>query len=246
MVQEIASDTGESRIERVPIAGATEPVVVRHVAYGYGAERTLADASLTVAPGKAVVVTGENGAGKSTLLRLILGELKPQVGEVRLFGRDPARFRDWSRVGYVPQRTVASYGQFPASVLEVVCGNLYRSAPRFLPLSRKLRDRARAALAAVRADDLAQRMIGELSGGQFQRVLLARALVAEPDLLVLDEPTSGLDAAAAQDFCALLSRLRQERPQIAVLMVTHDLERLSALDAQVYRLADGMLARVDR
>ncbi|MBE6469223.1 MAG: ATP-binding cassette domain-containing protein [Coriobacteriaceae bacterium] len=213
------------------------------VAYAHGREAILEGASLTVRAGELAVVTGENGAGKSTLLRLILGELRPKSGQVRIFGADPVRFRDWGRVGYVPQRTDVPYERFPASVREVVEANLYArrpSLPRFRARSRT----APAVDRALTAVDLAgfeRRMIGELSGGQFQRVLLARALVCEPGLLVLDEPTSGLDARAARSFEELLADLRRARPELAVLLVTHDLERLAGLDATLHRLEAGRL-----
>ena len=231
--------------ERLPLAGAAVPVLARHVAFGYGtagAGPVLEDVSLEVDPGDVAVITGENGAGKSTLLKLLLGEERPAAGEVRLFGRDPMRFRDWGRVGYVPQRTVASYGMFPASVREVVRANLYARTRRLVPFGARERALADEALAAVGLADMGDRMLGELSGGQFQRVLLARALVGGPELLVLDEPTSGLDAEAAVGFCELLEGLRDRDARLAVLMVTHDLSRLAGLHARVLRLSDGRIA----
>lgn len=222
----------------------TAAVEVDDAVYAHGREAVLEGASLTVSAGELAVITGENGAGKSTLLRLILGELRPRSGSVRIFGTDPAHFRDWGRVGYVPQRTDVPYERFPASVREVVEANLYARRSAF----PRLRGRARTAplvgraLAAVDLAGFERRMIGELSGGQFQRVLLARALVCEPGLLVLDEPTSGLDARAARSFEELLADLRRERPELAVLLVTHDLERLAGLDAAFYRLEAGCLA----
>lgn len=230
---------------RRPLPGAAVPVLLDRAGFSFGTAggraQVLADTSFMLEPGGFALVTGENGSGKSTLLKLVLGEIKPTAGEVRLFGRDPLRFRDWGCVGYVPQRTVASYGQFPASVEEVVCANLYGSARRFLPFGRAERRRAREALGAVGLAGMEARMLGELSGGQFQRVLLARALVAGPELLVLDEPTSGLDEDSCGAFCALLAELRARDEKLAVLMVTHDLERLSGLGADVYRLAGGRL-----
>ena len=212
---------------RRPLPGAAVPVLLERAGFSYGTvggwAQVLADTSFALEPGGFALVTGENGSGKSTLLKLVLGEIRPSAGEVRLFGRDPLRFRDWGRVGYVPQRTVASYGQFPASVEEVVCANLYGSARRFLPFGRAERRRAREALGAVGLAGMEARMLGELSGGQFQRVLLARALVA------------------CGAFCALLAELRARDEKLAVLMVTHDLERLSGLGADVYRLAGGRL-----
>lgn len=244
---------GDTDVETLPIAGEAMPVYLRDVAFNYagahGDAGVLSGASLLLEPGELAVITGENGAGKSTLLKLVLGELAPTAGMVRLFGRDPVRFHDWGRVGYVPQRTVAAYGQFPASVEEVVRANLYTRHPRLrlsmrglLEGGRSERARASEALAAVGLAGCGDRMLGELSGGQLQRVLLARALIAGPSLLVMDEPTSGLDADAASAFCALIARLRSRDPKLSVLMVTHDLQRLHRLSGSVYRLEAGRLA----
>lgn len=237
--------TGRVDEARLPLAGERVPVSLQKVGFSYGGAPVLDGISLLLEPGELAVVTGENGAGKSTLLRLVLGELAPAAGEVRLFGRDPMRFRDWARVGYVPQRTVAAYGQFPANVEEVVCANLYSRARRLLPFGRGERQRAREALELVGMAGMEGRMLGELSGGQLQRVLLARALVSDPELLVLDEPTSGLDAEAAAGFVELLRRLRSRDDRLAVLMVTHDLARLRNLGARVLRLEGGRLFKDD-
>ena len=203
------------------------PVQLRHVAFSYGDATVLKDCSLSVAPGQTVVLTGENGAGKSTLLKLALGELGPSKGSVELFG--------WRRVGYVPQRTGGAYDRFPATVTEVVAANRYALGRRS---KRGAHRAALAALETVHLSDHASSLIGELSGGQLQRALLARALVNDPDLLILDEPTSGLDAASVDEFIGTLRSVSREAGH-SVLMVTHDLERLDALDACHLVLTQG-------
>lgn len=211
------------------------PVQLRHVAFSYGDATVLKDCSLSVAPGQTVVLTGENGAGKSTLLKLALGELGPSKGSVELFGCASARFSQWRRVGYVPQRTGGAYDRFPATVTEVVAANRYALGRRS---KRGAHRAALAALETVHLSDHASSLIGELSGGQLQRALLARALVNDPDLLILDEPTSGLDAASVDEFIGTLRSVSREAGH-SVLMVTHDLERLDALDACHLVLTQG-------
>lgn len=220
------------------------PIVVRDVSFSYGGGLVLNDVGFVVRPGEFMLLTGPNGAGKSTLAKLVLGEEAPVAGEVLLFGEDPRRFRSWKRVGYVPQRIAAAYDRFPAMVGEVVSANRYAITGPCRHERRTARSDAVArALAAVRMEGFARRPIGALSGGQFQRVLLARALVNDPELLVLDEPTSGLDERATEEFVELVSALRRDR-NVAVLLVTHDLRRLSALDATTFRLEGGCVCRV--
>lgn len=220
-------------------------VQLNGVCFSHGGVGVLDGADLTVDAGEAVVLTGENGAGKSTLLKLVLGEESPIAGQVRLFGEDPVRFHHWARVGYVPQRSVA-FGRFPATVKEVVSANLYASrGPLLHPLRRHVSDGPDpvwTCLERVGMRPYARRLVGELSGGQMQRVLLARALVNNPDLLVLDEPTSGLDERAAKGFVETVGALRSTG--VSLLLVTHDLERLSGLYASVYRLSQGRVSHV--
>ena len=167
-----------------------------------GGRRVLHGIDFAVDDGEIVTLLGPNGSGKSTLLRTLLGAVSPSAGTVRR--------RDRLAVGYVPQ-TLAIDATLPLSV------------GRFLDLPvRAPRPARRAALARVGVDGLESRAMTRLSGGQFQRVLLARALLASPDLLMLDEPTHSLDHAGAVAFYRLIAEVRRETG-CGVLMVSHDL-----------------------
>lgn len=213
------------------------PIEIRDLSFSYGPAPVLAHCSLTIAPGQAVILSGENGAGKSTLLKLVLGELVPQQGDALLFGTPAHSFTDWHRVGYVPQRAGGSYDRFSATVAEIVASNRYA-----LGHSQRRGSRAAAlqALELVGLVDHANSLIGELSGGQQQRALLARALVNHPELLVLDEPTSGLDRSSVDEFIEVMATLMRD-PERVVLMVSHDLERLEGLEADRIVLSQGVI-----
>jgi len=166
-------------------------------------------------------VIGPNGGGKTTLLKVILGLLRPQRGEVRVFGAEPQTVRH--RVGYVPQHAHVD-PTVPATVLDVVLtGRLGRSSwgPWF---GRQHVAAARNALEMTDTAHLADRPIGTLSGGQRQRVLIARALAAEAELLLLDEPTSGVDPAMNRTLIDLLHRLNERIP---IVVVSHDVSFVS-------------------
>lgn len=160
------------------------------------------DVDLAVSPGEIVTIVGPNGSGKTSLLRLLIGAAQPSRGEVI---RAPGL-----RIGYVPQRLVPD-GRMPISVA------------RFLSLPRRVtRDEARRVLDSTGAADLIDRPLARLSGGQTQRVLLARALLHKPHLLLLDEPTTGLDQPGSARFYRLIERIAGETGA-AVLMVSHEL-----------------------
>ena len=167
----------------------------------------------------------------------MLGELSPAAGTVRVLGERPGVGFDWRRVGYVPQAAASDFRNFPATVREAIqasCSGRRRGA----------RERATVVMGELGIRDLGRHLLRELSGGQLQRVLLARALVNEPQVLVLDEPTSGLDAESAASFSELMSRV-VERRGMAVLLVTHDLPRLTLpTHHRVLRLADGSTSEV--
>jgi zinc transport system ATP-binding protein len=146
---------------------------------------------IAVRAGEAVALLGGNGSGKSTLVRTVLGLLPHQRGTVRLFGSPLRDFRDWSRIGYVPQRSAALFGG--SKVKEVVTAGRLARRRLFRSLPRADRDAVRTAITLVGLAEQRNADIAELSGGQQQRALIARALAGEPDLLVLDEPISGVD-----------------------------------------------------
>ncbi|NCG08766.1 MAG: ATP-binding cassette domain-containing protein [Verrucomicrobia bacterium] len=196
---------------------ATQPVVcLKGVHFAYGSQVVLEDADFDIHAGESVCMVGPNGGGKSTLLKLILGLIKPAGGAVLLFGESPLQSRN--RVGYVPQQ-VAFDPLFPISVLEVCLMGSMRG--RSLGWASKAeRADALAMLDSMQLADLARTPFSSLSGGQRQAVLVARALMAKPDLLVLDEPTAHVDVASA---ARLMDGIRALGEDMTVLMVSHDL-----------------------
>lgn len=216
-----------------------EPVIeIRDLSFAYGERLVLEDINLSVVPGEFVSLLGANGSGKSTLLRLLLGELIPQKGSVRLMGKAPLHFDNWPRVGYIAQNKAASYSGFPATVEEVVLAHLYESIGRFRLPGRKAREQVIQALDLVEMAEFVRRPIGELSGGQQQRVLLARAMVNRPELVLLDEPTTGVDAKNALAHFELLARLNREMG-LTVLVVTHDMAKSAEYVEKSFCLEDG-------
>lgn len=222
------------------------PVIeVDQVSFAYNQNLVLDDVSLRVMPGEFVSLLGANGSGKSTLLKILLGELVPLSGTVKLLGKSPHQLRKWSRIGYVAQNRAASYSGFPATVEEVVLAHLYESIG-FLKLpGRKAREQAHGALELVGMQKYAKRPIGELSGGQQQRVLLARAMVASPELVLLDEPTTGVDAASSEAHFELLARLNQETG-LTILVVTHDMAKSADHVKRSFCLEDGTMVCLAR
>jgi len=196
-------------------------ITLENVSFGYGETAVLQDVSFNISPGDFLALTGPNGSGKTTLIRIILGLLKPSRGRIFLLGEEIERFRDWSRIGYVPQKATNVDPLFPATVREIVAMGLLaqKSFPRFL----KSGDEAEInrALKRVGMEGLKHRRIGELSGGQQQRAFIARAIVNTPDVLFLDEPTAGVDAETQMRFYDMLSELNR-RERLTIVLITHD------------------------
>ncbi len=218
-------------------------IEVQGVCFGYTGELILDHVRFTINKGDFVSITGSNGSGKSTLLRLILGELSPSQGGVRLFGEEVACFKAWPKIGFVPQNGFRGNVGFPATAEEIVLLNLYSEIGLFRLPNKAQREKAMQALRQVNMEAHAKRLFGELSGGQQQRVMLARVLVGEPELLLLDEPTTGVDAQTVEALYALLSRYNRER-NITVVMVTHDMGRAAAHVSRALCLEEGSLVEL--
>lgn len=219
---------------------APAAVTFDDVSFSYRDRPVLDGASFSLDPASFCLLEGDNGAGKSTVMKLILGEEKPQAGCVRVLGRDPASGGFSGRVGYIAQRPEGDVRVFPATVLELVQAGTYPLARRVLPYGRKLRVKAREAIAQVGLEGFEKSLLGELSGGQFQRAQLAHALVSSPELLLLDEPTSNLDAQGASELCRLVEE-SVRATGAAALMVTHDLARLPDVFDRAFRLEAGRI-----
>jgi zinc transport system ATP-binding protein len=204
------------------------PVIrVEGVSFSYGASPVLEEIHLDVPEGEFLGIVGPNAGGKSTLLKLILGLLEPARGRIEVLGRRPTEAR--GDIGYVPQYP-AFARDFPVSVEQVVLtGRLGRRklAGRYTAADREI---ARWVMTQTEIVDLAERRIGTLSGGLLQRVLVARALAAEPRILILDEPTANIDMRVETDIFDLLQILNQ---RMTILVVSHDVAFISSYVGRV-------------
>ena len=179
-------------------------------------------ASFQILPGEYCAIIGPNGGGKTTLVRLLLGLEKPTSGEIKLFGIPQKRFRDWNRIGYVPQRSALVDSTFPATVREVVGMGRYALRGVFGFESAEDKSSISEAMELMGVSDLSDRLIGNLSGGQRQRVMIARALASDPDVLIVDEPNTGVDAQSQHRFYELLRTLNKTK-KMSILFITHDI-----------------------
>ncbi|NLA28289.1 MAG: ATP-binding cassette domain-containing protein [Propionibacterium sp.] len=201
-------------------------IYARGVDTWLGDQQILFDIDLDVKQGEVVALLGGNGSGKTTLLRTLLGLIPHQAGEIELFGRPLSRFKEWSRIGYVPQRGRL---QVPnATVHEVVMlGRLSRRRLFGLPRTAD-KDAVDQALERVNLAGFGRHPMANLSGGQQQRALIARALAGQADLLVLDEPLAALDVRTQTSLARLLGRLHAES-DLTIVTVLHELGAMEPL-----------------
>jgi zinc/manganese transport system ATP-binding protein len=222
---------------------AASIIELKNVSTVYEGERVPAirDIDLTIESGEFVAIIGPNGAGKTTLLETINGLLPHTRGQVRVLGQDVARFGPQlrSQIGYVPQEF-----QFdettPVLVRDVVLMGRYGRIGLFRRPTAEDYVRVQEALELLGLAELAERPLGKLSGGQQQKVLLARALAKEPKILLLDEPFSYLDCAAREEVAELIARWHRER-SLTVLIVLHDLEAIPRSCHRVVLLNGGRI-----
>ncbi len=204
-------------------ADRSHTLEIRNLTVRAGAVEILSGVNVDIRCGEVTALVGPNGAGKTTLLRAILGQV-PYTGEIR-FCRAGEHGHGTPRIGYVPQHLDLDRNA-PMTVLDLFSLAPDRR-PVFLGASRKRRKEAREALAATGSDHLLQRLLGTLSGGEMQRVLLALALRGNPDILLLDEPVSGVDVAGEELFCDFLARIHGDA-RFSLVLVSHDLSVVGA------------------
>lgn len=212
---------------------ARGPIRLTNVTVAYDRHPAVHHVSGLFEPGSLTAVTGPNGAGKSTLLKTLMGELRPAEGSVDLGG---LKKQD---LGYLPQ-AAETERHFPLSIADTVMMGAWRITGAFGGVTRELADRARAALSAVGLEGMERRAIGALSAGQFQRVLFARLLLQDAQVIVLDEPFTAIDARTTRDLLEIVLRWHGEgRTLIAVL---HDFEQVRAHFPQSVLLARELIA----
>ena len=200
--------------------------------FGYGAQPVLSGIHLQVERGTTLGLIGPNGGGKTTLVRLLLGVLEPSAGSVRVAGLPPAKaIRRGDLIGYLPQNPPTS-SRLPLSVRQVVRLGLAGKTGMLRKTPREDLDFADALLERVGVADVADRPVGALSGGELQRVYIARALAPRPRLLVLDEPTTGIDRGGQQRFIEFIQSLKAELG-LTMVFVSHDLRAVSSISDRI-------------
>lgn len=215
-------------------------IEIEKLKFGYNENLILKDVNLSLEKGDFAVISGENGSGKSTLIKLILGGLKKDKGSIRLFGIDIEDFKNYDKLGYVPQVNDSIKIAFPVTCREYVSLNLYKDFNIFKKIKKSNKEDVENIFTSLNIKNLIDRPFNKLSGGQAQRVMIARALVANPDLLVLDEPTVGIDQKSKEDFLKLLVHLNTHHG-ISILMITHEMEILGDYVDKIFRLREGVI-----
>lgn len=195
---------------------------VKNLRFSVRGTDIISNISLEIFHGEYIAIIGPNGGGKTTLIRLLLGLEKPSSGKISLFGKKLKNFKEWHKIGFVPQRASLIDLNFPGTVEDIV--NMGRVAKRGLFSRFSKEDEKMTHDAMVKMDilNLKHKMVGTLSGGQRQRVMIARALASSPEILILDEPNTGVDAVSQQRFYKLLAKLNKE-DNITILFITHDI-----------------------
>lgn len=208
-------------------------ISIENVSFSYNKENVLEDIILSIDEGDFVGIIGCNGSGKSTLMKLLIGQLSPSKGKIKLFNEDLSKSNYLNKIGYVPQISLSSGANFPATVEEVVMANLYSKIGFMRFPKKEHRQKVKEALKIVDMENFSKRLIGNLSGGQQQRVMIAKAIVSDPKIIILDEPTTGIDAKSEEQLYTLLEKLNKES-KITIVIVSHDFAKISKYTNKIF------------
>jgi len=195
---------------------------VKNLSFRVRGQSILSAISLEIFNGEYIAIIGPNGGGKTTLIRILLGLESPTSGTLKIFGKKLSNFKEWHKIGYVPQRASLVDENFPATVQDIVEMGITAKRRLFAKMSLEHKSDVEDAMIKMDIVDLKEKMVGTLSGGQRQRVMIARALASKPEILILDEPNTGVDMVSQQRFYKLLSKLNLE-DNITILFITHDI-----------------------
>lgn len=202
-------------------------IELKNVSFRYNDAAAVLDrVSFAVKEGDYVGIIGPNGGGKTTLLKIILGLLKPTTGEALILGEKAGTVAARAQISYVPQKASSYHTNFPATIEEVVRSGRTARIGFFKIFGKDDEQAVSRALEMTGLIPLRKRLIGALSGGETHKVFLARALAAEPKILILDEPEAGIDVAAQEQFYSLLDDLNQKNG-LTIIFVSHDIELIS-------------------
>ncbi|MFA5994685.1 MAG: metal ABC transporter ATP-binding protein [Parcubacteria group bacterium] len=199
----------------------SEIIKADNLSVSYGQSEVLHNISFTIAQGDFVGLAGPNGAGKTTLVKTLLALTPATQGTIEIFGKKQSAFSSWGKIGYLPQKNSTINTLFPATVAEIVALGLLAQKKWPKKLTAKDRMQTDVVLADLDILPLKKRMFSELSGGQQQKVLLARALVSNPEVLIFDEPSTALDPESRESFFQLIQHLNREH-HITIILITHD------------------------
>lgn len=213
-------------------------ISIKNVSFSYsGGVNVLENLSFDIYKKDFIAIIGANGSGKSTLLKLILKELNPSDGEIFISSTNIKNFKEWDTIGYVPQINAGNIPGFPITALEIVTLNLYNKMG-FFKFSRKSHiELAKRALSQVNMLDYANTPINKMSGGQQQRIMIAKSLINNPKILIFDEPTTGIDKESKDQLFKILTHLNRIHG-ITILLVTHELEIMKDNLTKVVEIRD--------
>ena len=213
-------------------------ISIKNVSFSYsGGVNVLENLSFDIYKKDFIAIIGANGSGKSTLLKLILKELNPSDGEIFISSTNIKNFKEWDTIGYVPQINAGNIPGFPITALEVVTLNLYNKMG-FFKFSRKSHiELAKRALSQVNMLDFANTPMNKMSGGQQQRIMIAKSLINNPKILIFDEPTTGIDKESKDQLFKILTHLNRIHG-ITILLVTHELEIMKDNLTKVVEIRD--------